>query len=67
MNVVVNGESRELAGGATLSDLMSALSTDPRRGLAAAVNGEVVPRAEWGATELSEADRVEVVQAVAGG
>jgi sulfur carrier protein len=41
---------------------------DPeQRGLAAAVDGEVVPRSEWGATGLRAGQRIEVVQAVQGG
>jgi sulfur carrier protein len=36
-------------------------------GVAAAVNGDVVPRRLWAATVLAEGDRVEVVTAVQGG
>jgi len=37
------------------------------RGLAVAVDGEVVPRGRWDAVELHEGQRVEIVQAVQGG
>ena len=37
------------------------------RGVAVAVDGEVVPRGEWESTELHEGQRVEVLQAVQGG
>jgi sulfur carrier protein len=36
-------------------------------GVAAAVNGEVVPRSSWAGTVLRDGDRVEVVTAVQGG
>jgi sulfur carrier protein len=37
------------------------------RGVAAAVDGEVVPRGEWPTTELGEGQEVEILQAVQGG
>ena len=37
------------------------------RGVAVAVQGEVVPRSEWSHRTLSVGDRVEVVRAVQGG
>ena len=37
------------------------------RGVAVAVDGEVVPRGEWDEFELREGQRVEVLQAVQGG
>ena len=36
-------------------------------GVAAAVNGEVVPRRSWAGAALRDGDRVEVVTAVQGG
>ncbi|PZS16264.1 MAG: thiamine biosynthesis protein ThiS [Acidimicrobiales bacterium] len=38
-----------------------------RSGMAVAVNGEVVPRSRWPATELADGDQVEVLTAVQGG
>ena len=66
MTVTVNGKARDLPVGATLADVVSQLTTSPK-GVAAAVNGEVVPRRAWSATELAERDEVEVVTAVQGG
>jgi sulfur carrier protein len=39
----------------------------PDRGVAVAVDGEVVPRGQWTSTELREGQKVEVLQAVQGG
>jgi sulfur carrier protein len=64
--VVLNGEPRRLPVGATVSDAVTAL-TRHARGVAVAVNGEVVPRAAWPAAALSPGDRVEVLTAVQGG
>ncbi|MEU1604245.1 sulfur carrier protein ThiS [Micromonospora matsumotoense] len=66
MRLIVNGVGRELAGGMTVADLVAAV-TAQRRGLAVAVNGEVVPRGGWPATVLCDGDRVEVLSAAQGG
>ena len=66
MNVVLNGEPRELADGATIADVLALLDA-PDRGVAVAVDAEVVPRGEWEAVTLREGVRIEVVQAVQGG
>jgi sulfur carrier protein len=68
MTVWVNGEQRELPHGATVAEAV-AVTGAPRegRGVAAAVDGEVVPRDRWEATALADGQHVEVVQAVQGG
>lgn len=68
MTIWLNGEARELPAGAALSDAVEATGANPeRRGIAVAVDGEVVPRTQWDATTLSDGQRIEVVQAVQGG
>jgi sulfur carrier protein len=66
MNVIVNGEPTELAAGATVEAVLAALEV-PDRGVAVAVDAEVVPRGEWPAHQLSEGARVEVLRAIQGG
>ncbi|MEU4781845.1 sulfur carrier protein ThiS [Micromonospora sp. NPDC023633] len=66
MELTVNGAGRSLPGGSTVADLVRAV-TDQQRGLAVAVNGEVVPRTGWPTTLLREGDRVEVLSAAQGG
>ena len=68
LNVTVNGDRRELPAGATVASVVAALANSPEgRGVAVAVEGEVVPRAQWSSTPLGEGARVEVVVAVQGG
>jgi sulfur carrier protein len=68
MRILVNGEVLELSAGATLADAVAELSAAPEgRGVAAAVDGEVVPRAAWARTGLTDGARVELVVAVQGG
>ncbi|MFE9688503.1 sulfur carrier protein ThiS [Micromonospora sp. NPDC005806] len=66
MELIVNGAGRSVPGGATVADVVREV-TDQRRGLAVAVNGEVVPRGGWPATVLRDGDRVEVLSAAQGG
>jgi sulfur carrier protein len=68
MNVFVNGQPALLREHATVEDAVAASGAhESRRGLAVAVDGEVVPRSEWEHTELRDGQRVEVLQAVQGG
>jgi sulfur carrier protein len=66
MLVVVNGTERELADDATVADVLAVLGA-PDRGVAVALDGEVVPRASWSDTVLPEGGAVEVLTAVQGG
>lgn len=66
MRVTVNGAGRTIAAGSTVERLVAAV-TEARRGVAVAVNGEVVPRSSWPAAQLTEGDRVEVLTAAQGG
>ncbi|MFE9200663.1 MULTISPECIES: sulfur carrier protein ThiS [unclassified Micromonospora] len=66
MELIVNGAGRSVPGGATVADVVREV-TGQRRGLAVAVNGEVVPRGGWSATVLRDGDRVEVLSAAQGG
>ena len=68
MLVLVNGEPRELVSGTTVAGVVESIHETPEgRGVAVAVNGEVVPRGKWPRTELTDGARVEVVMAVQGG
>jgi len=66
MNVTVNGETAELADGLTLADLVAArLRSD--KGVAAAVDGEVAPKATWPAVVIRDGQAIELLTAVQGG
>lgn len=68
MLVLINGDPHELEPGATLAAAVAQVPGAPQgRGMAAALDGEVVPRRAWAATELTEGARVELVVAVQGG
>jgi sulfur carrier protein len=65
-HVTVNGRAREVPAGTTVAEVVAAV-TSMDSGVAAAVNGEIVPRRCWPATPVSDGDQVEVVTAVQGG
>jgi sulfur carrier protein len=68
MLVIVNGEPRELASGTTVAGIVASIPRTPEgRGVAVALDGEVVPRGRWEETELREGAHIEVVAAVQGG
>jgi sulfur carrier protein len=68
MTIELNGQAVELTQPASIGDAVERAGADPqRRGIAVAVDGEVVPRSAWDATRLREGQRVEVVGAIQGG
>ena len=66
MTLTVNGDPRELPPGATLDDLVAQVVSSVQ-GVAAAVDGTVVPRRAWAGTPLADGAVVETVTAVQGG
>ena len=65
--IVLNGEPRE-RDGATIVELLADLGVEYRaRGVAVAVNGEIVPRTEWQRVRVDDGDRVEALSAMHGG
>ena len=66
MSLVVNGEAQVLEGPLSVDGLVDRLALE-RRGLAIAVNGEVVPRSTWPARPLTDGDQVEILTIAQGG
>ncbi len=66
MTILLNGQERPLAAGATIADLLTDLGLAEAR-VAVERNRSIVARADWPSTELAEDDAIEVVQFVGGG
>jgi sulfur carrier protein len=65
--IKVNGQDEPL-NAATLAALLAEKTVDiAQKGIAVALNGSVVPRAEWPTTPLNPGDSVEIVRARQGG
>jgi sulfur carrier protein len=68
MLLTVNGASVDVPGAAAaLLDVLAAAGMDDLRGVAIALDEEVVPRSHWATCQLHEGQRVEVVRASQGG
>jgi len=66
--IVVNGKQRNHGAGEPLVAVLDALGLPAdARGVAVAVEGEVVPRAQWTTFSIPEGARVEVLTAMQGG
>jgi sulfur carrier protein len=68
MIVHVNGEPTDVAERATVGSVVDRLDVPRgRRGVAVAVDTEVVPRSAWDDHELQAGARIEVLAAIQGG
>ena len=69
MLLTVNGASIEVpgSGAAALLEVLAAAGMDDLRGVAIALDEEVVPRSDWATCRLHEGQRIEVVRASQGG
>jgi len=64
----VNGKERSLSGILYVSNVLEEIGIQPdRKGVAVAINGELVTRTEWSSTLIASGDHVEIVQAIQGG
>ena len=66
MELTVNGEARTLPEPLTVAELLTELGMTGRR-IALELNGEILPRGEFGKTLLASGDTLEIVQAIGGG
>lgn len=66
MEIVVNGDPRGVAPGATVASLLRELSLPATR-VAVERNREIVRKSEYDAVALSAGDRIEIVTFVGGG
>ncbi|HTW41182.1 MAG TPA: sulfur carrier protein ThiS [Solirubrobacteraceae bacterium] len=66
--IVLNGERSDVRPGATVAELLARLGLDAdARGVAVAVDGEVIPRGRWDSCPVPADARVEVLTAMQGG
>ncbi len=50
-----------------LNDAITSLSLNSQKGIAVAINNEVIPKADWEGYKLSEGDKIMLIQATQGG
>ena len=66
MQLIINGESQEFDSALTVSDMLGRLGLDARK-IAIERNLEIVPRSNYGETQLADGDRLEIVHFIGGG
>ena len=66
MQITVNGETVDIADGATLTALIEQLGLNPKK-VAVERNLEIAPKSLYAEIALAEGDRIEIVQFVGGG
>jgi sulfur carrier protein len=69
VRLLVNGEARDVREALTVAELVAdeAPGLAQGRGVAVAVDAEVVPRSAWGERRLEDGQRVELLAAMQGG
>ncbi len=68
MQITLNGEARTVQDGLTVRDLLIDIDIAPsQKGIAVAVNAEIVPAENWASTRLKTGDQVDIIHAVQGG
>jgi thiamine biosynthesis protein ThiS len=66
MQIVLNGETKSVEAGLSVSGLLAALELEPVK-IAVERNLEIVPRSMFDEEQLQDGDRIEIVQFVGGG
>jgi sulfur carrier protein len=66
VNIVLNGEPRNVPAACTAAQLLNELGLAGKR-LALEVNAEIVPRSRFDQHVFRDGDKVEVVHAIGGG
>ena len=67
MEVIINNKSESLTKGTSLQSLLEKQDLLEQKGIAIAVNDEVVPKAEWNSRILLANDKITVIKATQGG
>ncbi len=67
MKLVVNQESLEFPEASTLEEILKQLNLTSSRGVAVAINDEVIPRSTWASVTPKDQDRLAVLRASQGG
>ena len=68
MQITLNGEERTVKDDLTVHHLLIDIDIAPsQKGIAVAVNAEIVSAENWASTRLKTGDQVDIIHAVQGG
>lgn len=66
MNIMVNGETKNVKSNYTAQQLLSDMGFAGKR-VAVELNMEIVPRSNYAQTFIADGDKIEIVRAIGGG
>ena len=67
MRIFVNGAEEELTDHHSIHSFLHLRSMVERKGIAVALNEEIIPRQQWSKTDLKDGDKLLIIQASQGG
>lgn len=67
MDIYINSKLQPLPENASIADALTALNISSQKGIAIAINNNVIPRAEWDSRILNHDDKVTLIKATQGG
>ena len=67
MDIYINSKQQELPGNARITDALTTLNIVSQKGIAIAVNNNVIPRQEWDTYILQPEDKMTLIKATQGG
>lgn len=67
MNVTINRQPSSLPDNCNLADALKTVSNIPQKGIAVAVNNDVVAASDWEKTTLKDGDTITIIRAFYGG
>jgi sulfur carrier protein len=67
MNIYVNSKLQEIQESAKIKDALDSLNIDSQKGIAVAINNNVIPRTEWENYLLQPEDKITLIKATQGG
>ena len=67
MNIYVNNKIQEIPGQPKITDALSSLNIVSQKGIAIAINNNVIPKSEWATHALQAEDKVTLIRATQGG
>jgi sulfur carrier protein len=67
MNVFINNKQHHLTQSKNLSEVLKEIDLISERGIAVAVNNEVVPKNSWEQYQLKDNDKITIITATQGG
>ena len=65
--VYINDKPYELEQNQSLNDLFNFLNIDASKGMAVALNNNVVPREKWEIQQIKDNDKILIIKATQGG